>query len=156
MSSCGPLRADGVCWNCRVTHSSFAHPRSITSTSESHRGIAHKFNSTKEAFRPLWVRLLFSPQLLFFQIWRPAPALRIQLFRVCLPTGTSAGCSGRCDSEDEASRLADRPAFVCRRSRSNDDAVCSSNPQGEQCNTVPDTVDDIVADIAQEETEEGA
>ncbi|GAA6065175.1 spondin-1b, partial [Tachysurus ichikawai] len=27
---------------------------------------------------------------------------------------------------------------------------------GEQCNTVPDTVDDIVADIAQEETEEGA
>ncbi|KAK3535615.1 hypothetical protein QTP70_017805 [Hemibagrus guttatus] len=38
--------------------------------------------------------------------------------------------------------------------RSNDD-VCSSNPQGEQCNTVPDTVDDIVADIAQEETEEG-
>ncbi|XP_046705102.1 spondin-1b isoform X3 [Silurus meridionalis] len=27
--------------------------------------------------------------------------------------------------------------------------------KGEQCNTVPDTVDDIVADIAQEETEEG-
>jgi len=33
---------------------------------------------------------------------------------------------------------------------------CSSNLQGEQCNTVPDTIDDIVADIAQEEKEEGA
>uniref|UniRef100_A0A8C1XQY5 Spondin-1 n=1 Tax=Cyprinus carpio TaxID=7962 RepID=A0A8C1XQY5_CYPCA len=31
---------------------------------------------------------------------------------------------------------------------------CSSNLQGEQCNTVPDTIDDIVADIAQEEKEE--
>lgn len=31
----------------------------------------------------------------------------------------------------------------------------SSNLQGEQCNTVPDTIDDIVADIAQEEKEEG-
>lgn len=50
----------------------------------------------------------------------------------------------------------DRSAFVYHRLRSNDDVVCSSNPQGEQCNTVPDTVDDIVADIAQEETEEGA
>lgn len=28
-------------------------------------------------------------------------------------------------------------------------------PQGEQCNIVPDNVDDIVADIAQEEKEEG-
>lgn len=27
--------------------------------------------------------------------------------------------------------------------------------QGEQCNIVPDNVDDIVADIAQEEKEEG-
>lgn len=27
--------------------------------------------------------------------------------------------------------------------------------QGEQCNVVPDNVDDIVADIAQEEKEEG-
>lgn len=31
-------------------------------------------------------------------------------------------------------------------------SVC---PQGEQCNIVPDNVDDIVADIAQEEKEEG-
>lgn len=31
-------------------------------------------------------------------------------------------------------------------------SVC---PQGEQCNIVPDYVDDIVADIAQEEKEEG-
>lgn len=30
-----------------------------------------------------------------------------------------------------------------------------SCPQGEQCNIVPDTVDDIVADIGQEEKEEG-
>lgn len=30
--------------------------------------------------------------------------------------------------------------------------LCS---QGEQCNIVPDNVDDIVADIAQEEKEEG-
>lgn len=28
-------------------------------------------------------------------------------------------------------------------------------PQGEQCNVVPDTIDDIVADIGQEEKEEG-
>lgn len=28
-------------------------------------------------------------------------------------------------------------------------------PQGEQCNIVPDNVDDIVADIAQEEKDEG-
>lgn len=28
-------------------------------------------------------------------------------------------------------------------------------PQGEQCNIVPDNVDDIVADIAQEEKEDG-
>ncbi len=27
--------------------------------------------------------------------------------------------------------------------------------QGEQCNVVPDTIDDIVADIGQEEKEEG-
>lgn len=31
-----------------------------------------------------------------------------------------------------------------------------SCPQGEQCNTVPDTVDDIVADIGQEERGEGS
>lgn len=31
----------------------------------------------------------------------------------------------------------------------------SVRPQGEQCNIVPDNVDDIVADIAQEEKEEG-
>lgn len=27
--------------------------------------------------------------------------------------------------------------------------------QGEQCNVVPDSIDDIVADIGQEETEKG-
>ncbi|KAK1804591.1 hypothetical protein P4O66_020585 [Electrophorus voltai] len=36
-----------------------------------------------------------------------------------------------------------------------DAVVCFSCLQGEQCNAVPDTVDDIVADIAPEETEEG-
>lgn len=30
--------------------------------------------------------------------------------------------------------------------------VCA---QGEQCNVVPDTIDDIVADIGQEEKEDG-
>ena len=32
---------------------------------------------------------------------------------------------------------------------------CCCCAQGEQCNIVPDNVDDIVADIAQEEKEEG-
>ncbi len=35
------------------------------------------------------------------------------------------------------------------------DCCVSVFPQGEQCNIVPDNVDDIVADIAQEEKEEG-
>lgn len=42
-------------------------PRSITSTSENHTGITHKCKSTKEAFRPFWVWLIFSSQLLFFR-----------------------------------------------------------------------------------------
>lgn len=33
--------------------------------------------------------------------------------------------------------------------------MCPCFLQGEQCNIVPDNVDDIVADIAQEEKEEG-
>lgn len=33
--------------------------------------------------------------------------------------------------------------------------ICSLCVQGEQCNVVPDTIDDIVADIGQEEKNEG-
>lgn len=73
-----------------------------------------------------------------------------------MSAGTSASWhSGRLRNEDEAFWLPDRSAFVYHRLQSNDD-MCSSNPQGEQCSTVPDTVDDIVADIAPEETEEGS